>query len=71
MHSISHVSTTYSFQEGDFVAGKEMNSVYSKVSQQAVISEILGSHEFGEQFIQNSTNFYLARGHLSAKTDHI
>jgi hypothetical protein len=59
------------FIEGGFFPGRDMNTVYSQISQRAKISELLGSTLLGDQLVQASTDFYMARGHLAAKADFI
>ncbi|XP_043071251.1 uncharacterized protein LOC6571193 [Drosophila grimshawi] len=58
-----------SFITGDFYGGKDVNGKYTQVQQNITISEILGMD--ASPYFDISGNVYLARGHLSAKTDFI
>ncbi|EDW70793.2 uncharacterized protein Dvir_GJ13976 [Drosophila virilis] len=58
-----------SFITGDFYGGKDVNGKYTQVQQNITISEILGMD--ASPYFNVSGNVYLARGHLSAKTDYI
>ncbi|KAH8405240.1 hypothetical protein KR222_000071, partial [Zaprionus bogoriensis] len=54
---------------GDFYGGKDVNGKYTQVQQNITISQILGMD--ASAYFNISGNVYLARGHLSAKTDFI
>ncbi|SPP76178.1 uncharacterized protein LOC117579518 [Drosophila guanche] len=58
-----------SFITGDFYDGKDVNQMYTQVQQNITVSEILG--EDASPYFNISGNVYLARGHLSAKTDFV
>ncbi|XP_030238691.1 uncharacterized protein LOC108652332 isoform X1 [Drosophila navojoa] len=58
-----------SFITGDFYGGKDVNQKYTQVQQNITISGILGMD--ASQYFDIGSNVYLARGHLSAKTDFI
>ncbi|XP_017864155.1 PREDICTED: uncharacterized protein LOC108614509 [Drosophila arizonae] len=58
-----------SFITGDFYGGKDVNQKYTQVQQNITISGILGMD--ASQYFNIGSNVYLARGHLSAKTDFI
>ncbi|XP_023167674.2 uncharacterized protein LOC111597291 [Drosophila hydei] len=58
-----------SFVTGDFYGGKDVNQKYTQVQQNITVSEILGMD--ASPYFDISGNVYLARGHLSAKTDFI
>lgn len=57
------------FIPGDFYNGKDVNTMYTQVQQNITISEILGMD--ASPYFNISGNVYLARGHLSAKTDFV
>ncbi|EDW94353.1 uncharacterized protein LOC6533941 [Drosophila yakuba] len=58
-----------SFKTADFYGGKDVNTLYTQVQQNITISEILGMD--ASPYFNTSSNVYLARGHLSAKTDFV
>ncbi|XP_037721947.1 uncharacterized protein LOC119554916 [Drosophila subpulchrella] len=58
-----------SFVTGDFYGGKDVNTLYTQVRQNITVSEILGMD--ASPYFNISGNVYLARGHLSAKTDFV
>ncbi|XP_017043460.1 uncharacterized protein LOC108089610 [Drosophila ficusphila] len=57
------------FIPGDFYGGKDVNTLYTQVRQNITVSEILGMD--ASPYFNISGNVYLARGHLSAKTDFV
>lgn len=57
------------FTEGDFYQGKNVDQIYTQVQQQEMFREILG--EGSDQYFDIPKNMFLARGHMSAKVDHI
>jgi len=59
------------FIEGIFFPGMSVNTLYTQITQRETISRLLGSTQLGDQFIVPSTNFYLSRGHLSARADFV
>ncbi|EDX10296.1 uncharacterized protein LOC6737883 [Drosophila simulans] len=58
-----------SFIPGDFYGGKDVNTLYTQVQQNITVSEILGMD--ASPYFNTTGNVYLARGHLSAKTDFV
>ncbi|KAH8259815.1 hypothetical protein KR026_011414 [Drosophila bipectinata] len=58
-----------SFIPGDFYGGKDVNKLYTQVQQNITVTEILGMD--ASAFFNISSNVYLARGHMSAKTDFV
>ncbi|KAH8307462.1 hypothetical protein KR044_012644, partial [Drosophila immigrans] len=58
-----------SFITGSFYGAKDVNQKYTQVQQNVTISEILGMD--ASPYFNISGNVYLARGHLSAKTDFV
>ncbi|XP_046384839.1 uncharacterized protein LOC124155167 [Ischnura elegans] len=59
------------FMQGYFYGNLSVNQIYTRNKQREVISKILGSEELGHKYIQDSGDYYLARGHFSAKADFI
>ncbi|XP_055325389.1 uncharacterized protein LOC129579371 [Sitodiplosis mosellana] len=59
------------FIQGDFYRGLKPDSLYSKFMQHKTIGRILGSEELASKIVVNSTDFYMARGHLAAKADYV
>lgn len=57
------------FIEGDFYQGKNVDQIYTQIQQQIKFGEILG--EGSEQYFDIPKNVFLARGHMSAKVDHV
>ena len=51
-------------------SGLDPTNLYKRVTQKATISEILGSEELGEKYISNTTDFFLSKGHMTAKGDY-
>lgn len=61
--------TRVNFIEGDFYNSKDVNYLYSQKKQKQTIGYLLhGNHE---KYFNEKKSLYLARGHLSAKADHI
>ncbi|XP_034481983.1 uncharacterized protein LOC117787545 isoform X2 [Drosophila innubila] len=58
-----------SFITGDFYDGKDVNGKYTQIQQNITISQILDMD--ASRYFNISGNVYLARGHLSAKTDFV
>ncbi|XP_062131544.1 uncharacterized protein LOC133842467 [Drosophila sulfurigaster albostrigata] len=56
-----------SFITGDFYGVKDVNQKYTQVQQNVTVSQILGMD--ASPYFNISSNVYLARGHLAAKTD--
>lgn len=57
------------FIEGNFYGGKNVDQIYTQVQQQIKFNEILG--DGSEQYFDIPKNVFLARGHMSAKVDHM
>ncbi|KAH8364120.1 hypothetical protein KR084_002701 [Drosophila pseudotakahashii] len=57
------------FIPGDFYGGKDVNTLYTQVQQNITVTQILGMD--ASPYFNISGNVYLARGHLSAKTDFV
>ncbi|XP_016997013.3 uncharacterized protein [Drosophila takahashii] len=57
------------FIPGDFYGGKDVNTLYTQVQQNITVTQILGTD--ASPYFNISGNVYLARGHLSAKTDFV
>ncbi|EDV40782.1 uncharacterized protein Dana_GF23745 [Drosophila ananassae] len=57
------------FIPGDFYGGKDVNKLYTQVQQNITVTEILGMD--ASPYFNISSNVYLARGHMSAKTDFV
>lgn len=61
--------TRPSFVAGDFYGDKDVNQKYTQIQQNITISQILDMD--ASHYFNISGNVYLARGHLSAKTDFV
>lgn len=59
------------FIQGNFYPGINCNSLYSKFMQRKTIGHILGSDKLASDIISNTSDLYLARGHLTAKADYV
>ncbi|KAG5680887.1 hypothetical protein PVAND_010366 [Polypedilum vanderplanki] len=59
------------FITGDFFGGKNVDYIYSRNQQRNVIAQILNSQARAEYYIHPTNDFFLARGHMAAKTDFI
>lgn len=61
------------FIEGDFyqLDGDKVNTVYTRNVQRETIDDVLGLDVDDDTYIHKSDDYYLARGHLTAKTDFI
>jgi hypothetical protein len=59
------------FIQGSFFPGMSVDDLYTQNTQRQTISLLLGSTELGDQFINATSNFYLTRGHHSAKADFV
>lgn len=59
-----------SFIRGDFFGDKNVDGLYTKVSQMETFRHILGD-EIVEKIFDDSRDIFLARGHLAAKVDFI
>ncbi|KDR18788.1 hypothetical protein L798_06469, partial [Zootermopsis nevadensis] len=60
-----------SFLEDDFYPGIPVDNLYTKNTQRQTISNILGSTQLGNTYISDTTDYYLARGHYTAKADFV
>ncbi|XP_044737667.1 uncharacterized protein LOC123299356 [Chrysoperla carnea] len=49
----------------------KLDTLYAKKTQQETVGRLLGDPELGKFYIKTSGDFYLARGHLTAKADFI
>lgn len=47
------------------------NTQYVRSVQRATISTILNSTELGAKYISSTSNYYFARGHITAKADYV
>lgn len=61
------------FIEGDFynVGSNTVEHLYKKSSQRKTINKLLGLKANSTKYIQEKNNYYLARGHLTAKSDFV
>ncbi|XP_063228958.1 uncharacterized protein LOC134534394 [Bacillus rossius redtenbacheri] len=60
-----------SWLRGTFYPRFNPNTFYTRNQQLATISAILGSEELGSKYVSSTSNYFLARGHLAAKTDYV
>ena len=60
-----------SFIQDTFYPGMSVNTLYTRITQRQTISLLLGSTQLGDQYIDETTVFFLARGHFSAKADFV
>ncbi|XP_069679728.1 uncharacterized protein [Periplaneta americana] len=60
-----------SFIQDDFYPGLSVNDLYTRNTQRETISNILGSSQLGDEYIDSSSDYFLARGHLTAKADFV
>lgn len=60
-----------SFIQGDFFGSKNISSLFSRSTQRNTIGSILRSSSLARQYIHNTGNMFLARGHLAARADFI
>lgn len=62
-----------SFIQGSFfdVGTKKVDQLYTRSTQRITINRLLGLQDNSTKYIQNNNNYYLARGHLTAKTDFV
>lgn len=60
-----------SWTQGDFYSTYNLDTQYTRSVQIDTLSEILNSTELGAQYISRTTDFYLSRGHLTAKADFV
>ncbi|KAJ9590454.1 hypothetical protein L9F63_016513 [Diploptera punctata] len=60
-----------SFIQGNFYPGLSVDNLYTKNTQRQTISKLLGSTNLGNDYVSNSSDYYLARGHMTAKADYV
>ncbi|XP_063696032.1 uncharacterized protein LOC134827363 [Culicoides brevitarsis] len=60
-----------SFISTGYFNGKKVDNLYTRKTQRQTVAKILKSTELAEKYIQDNTDLYLARGHISAKSDFI
>jgi hypothetical protein len=58
-------------QDSFYLVGKSVNTIHTRITQREIISGLLGSTQLGNQYIDPTTDYYLARGHYSAKADFV
>lgn len=58
------------FIKGSFYGPLNVNNMYTGQTQRQTMARLLGARRVAELW-DNSRNFFLARGHLAAKTDYI
>jgi hypothetical protein len=59
------------FGTGSFFSGKDVDKLYSRITQRETISGLISSYELASKYIEETSDIYLARGHLAAKADFI
>jgi hypothetical protein len=59
------------FQDDDYFmfSGLNPTNLYTRATQRQTIGTILGSAALGEQYISLTTDYFLSKGHLTAKAD--
>ena len=60
-----------SFIQDDFFPGMSVDTLYTRNTQRQTISTILGSTLLGDQYIDETSDYFMARGHYSAKADFV
>jgi hypothetical protein len=60
-----------SFIQDSFYPGMSVNNLYTRNTQRLTISGLLGSTQLGDEYINATSDYYLARGHYSAKADFV
>ncbi|KAJ8877248.1 hypothetical protein PR048_021702 [Dryococelus australis] len=60
-----------SWNRGTFYPHFNPNTLYTRNQQLATVRSILGSAEQGSKYISSTSDYFLARGHLTAKTDYV
>lgn len=60
-----------SFIQDDFYPELSVDDLYTKNTQRQTISAILGSTELGDKYVAESSDYFLARGHHTAKADFV
>jgi len=49
----------------------DVNSYYSRDQQQDTLTEVLGDRGLAEDYVEDSGDFFLSRGHLSPNADFV
>lgn len=62
-----------SFIQGAFysVGSTSVNTLYTRATQRVTINNLLGLNESDYTYIAETSNYYMARGHLTAKADFV
>lgn len=60
-----------SFITGGFFGGKNVDALYSRFVQRETIAGIIGSFELAQKYVEETSDIFMARGHLAAKADFI
>ena len=60
-----------SFIQDDLYPGLSVDNLYTRNTQRETISSILGSTQLGNQYVDSSSDYFLSRGHLTAKADFV
>lgn len=60
-----------SFIQGTFFPGKDIDRLYTRVTQRKTIAETVGSKELSYELVHERGDTFLARGHLAARVDFI
>jgi len=64
-------SGTRFIKDGFYPTEMSVYKLYSRNKTRETISDLLGSPELGDHFINAKSNYSLSKGHLSAKTDYV
>ncbi|CAO1405394.1 unnamed protein product [Diamesa tonsa] len=59
------------FVNGPFFGGKNVDGLYSRNTQRNTVATILGSSALAAKYIEETSDVFMARGHLAAKADFI
>lgn len=54
------------FIQGDYFPGKDINDLYSRVSQRQLLTDVLRSEELAEQLVEETGNIFMSRGRQMA-----
>lgn len=60
-----------SFMSSGYFNGKPVDNLYTRVTQRKTVTQILNSTTLADKYIPETGDFYLARGHIAAKSDFI
>lgn len=60
-----------SFIQGTFFPGKNIDRLYTRVTQRQTIAKTLGSKQLSYEVVHERGDMFLARGHLAARVDFI